>query len=145
MLKGLRAFGVNAFGFDISKERSELAEKEGFNFEENKKYDVVFLTAGSSNAIQTALKYVIDGGKIIVFSSVEDDFKGFANNEIYYRELSIIASYSPGVKDIELSCRLLNNGDVKVKNLSTKYKLKDLQKAVDDSFENKVFKAYIEI
>lgn len=144
MLKGLKAFKVKANGFDISKERMDLAKNCGFNFEE-KKYDCVFLTAGNSKAIETALKYVIDGGKIIVFSSVEDDLKGFSNNEIYYRELSIIASYSPSPDDLKLSAHLINNGFIDVKNLSSYYSLDNLEKAIDDSFNNKILKAYITI
>lgn len=145
MLKGLRAFKVNAFGFDISQERSNLAAQHGFCFEENKKYDVVFLTAGNDKALETALKYVVNGGKIVVFSSINDDLKGFSNNEIYYRELSIIASYSPSVEDIKLSSELINNKIVEVKGLSTYYSLDNLAKAVDDSLNGNVFKAYIEI
>ena len=145
MMKALKAFGVNAYGYDISQARQELAKNHGFSFIENKKYDTVFLTAGHSKTIETALKYVIDGGKIIVFSSIEDDFKGFSNNEIYYRELSIISSYSPAPSDIKLSAEFLNENKVNVKNLSTHYKLDNLASAVDDSFKNKIFKAYIEI
>lgn len=144
MMKGLKAFNVNVNGFDISKERMELAQKHGFNFEE-KKYDTVFLTAGSSRALETALKYVIDGGKIIVFSSVEDDFKGFSNNEIYYRELSIIASYSPSPDDLKLSSELLNSKIINVEGLSSYYHLDKLPSAIDDSFKNKIYKAYINI
>ena len=145
MLKGLKAFKVNCFGLDINSERQNLAQKHGFVFDENKKYDCIFLTAGNSKAIETALKYVIDGGKIIVFSSIEDDFKGFCNNDIYYRELSIIASYSPSPEDLKLSAELLNNGIVNVKGLSTVYTLDNLAQAIDDSFRNKVFKAYIKL
>ena len=145
MLKGLKAFGVDAYGFDISQERTQFAQKHGFNFIQDKKYDVVFLTAGNSKAIKTALDYVIDGGKIIVFSSVQDDLSGFSNNEIYYKELSIIASYSPSMDDIKLSAELLNNGLVQVDNLSTHYSLDNLSKAVNDSFVGKIFKAYIQI
>lgn len=145
MLKGLRAFKVDAYGLDISQERMENAQKHGFSFDENKKYDCIFLTAGADKALETALKYVIDGGKIIVFSSIKDDFKGFSNNEIYYRELSVISSYSPSVYDMELSSKLLNEKKVDVKGLSTYYSLDNLALAVDDSFGNKVFKAYIEI
>lgn len=145
MLKGLRAFDVDAYGFDISNERMQLAKKDGFCFDENKKYDCIFLTAGNSKAIKTALDYVIDGGKIIVFSSIENDNIGFLNNEIYYRELSVIASYSPSVEDIKLSADLLNNNIVKVSQLSTYYSLDNLSFAVDDSFKGNVFKAYIKI
>ena len=145
MMKALKAFKVNAFGFDINNERMELAKNHGFSFDENKKYDTVFLTAGNSKAIETALKYVIDGGKIIVFSSVEDNFKGFNNNDIYYRELTVLASYSPAPSDLKLSAELLNKKIVKVNGLSTTYNLDNLAKAVDDSFSNKVFKAYIKV
>ena len=145
MMKGLRVFGVNVFGFDILKERVEFAKKHGFVFDETKKYDVVFLTAGNSNAIDTALKYVVNGGKIIVFSSVENDLSGFSNNEIYYRELSIISSYSPSVEDMQLSSKILNNGEIDVSNLSKYYTLDNLAQAIDDSLKGKVFKAYIKI
>jgi len=145
MMKTLKAFKVQAFGFDINETRMNLAKNHGFVFEANKKYDTVFLTAGNSKAIETALKYVIDGGKIIVFSSVENDLAGFKNNDIYYRELSIIASYSPSPSDLKLSAELLNNGIVNVKGLSTTYSLDNLAQAVDDSFSNKVFKAYIKV
>ena len=145
MLKGLRAFNVSAFGLDINEERMKMVHADGFSFDENKKYDVVFLTAGSSKAVDTALKAVIDGGKIIVFSSVNEDTKGFSNNEIYYRELSIISSYSPHPADLKLSSELLNEKKVVVSNLSTHYQLDNLANAVDDSFKNRIFKAYIEI
>ena len=145
MLKALKAFSVEAYGFDISQKRQEFAKNQGFEFDKNKKYDAVFLTAGNSKAIKTALDYVIDGGKILVFASVEDDISGFSNNEIYYRELSIIASYSPSVEDLKLSSELLNNNTVNVKNLSTIYSLDNLSKAIDDSFNNRIFKAYIKI
>jgi len=144
MMKALKAFGVNAFGFDISENRTKLAQQHGFNFVD-KKYDVIFLCAGHSKTIQTALKYVVDGGKIVVFSSVEDDKACFLNNEIYYRELSIIASYSPSPYDIKLSSELLNNKRVSVKNLSTYYNLDKLSCAIDDSLKGKIFKAYVQI
>lgn len=145
MLKALRAFKVNVYGFDISQERAIKAASHGFCFDESIKYDTVFLTAGSDKAIETALKHVVNGGKIIVFSSIKDDLIGFSNNDIYYRELSIISSYSPSMDDIKLSAELLNNKIVNVTNLSTYYSLDNLARAVDDSIKGKVFKAYIEI
>ena len=40
---------------------------------------------------------------------------------------------------------VLKDGEVKVKGLSTHYKLDEIQKAVDDTTSNKILKAYIEI
>jgi L-iditol 2-dehydrogenase len=140
MTQALNAFGVDSYGYDLIDERAKLVK-----FNPDKKYDTVFLTAGNSKAIKTALEYVIDGGKIIVFSSVENDISGFTNNEIYYRELSIISSYSPSPYDLELSAKLLNNKKINVQGLSNYYTLDNLQKAIDDSFDNKTYKAYINI
>ncbi len=140
MTQALKVFGVDTYGFDLIPERASLAD-----FDKNKKYDVVFLTAGSSKAIQTAFDYVIDGGKIVVFSSVENDLNGFSNNEIYYRELSVIASYSPAPEDIKLSAELLNGKKINVGGLSKYYPLDKLQDAVDDSLNNRIYKAYIQI
>lgn len=145
MMMGLRAFGVETQGFDIAPDRMEIASCHGFSYVDNKKFDRIFLTAGSSSAIQTALDKVVDGGKIIVFSSVGDDFKGFTNNEIYYRELSVISSYSPAPWDLKLSAKLLNDKIINVSGLSKYYDLDNLAKAVDDSFTNKIYKAYIKI
>lgn len=144
-LKALRAHNVQAFGFDVSKERLLQAQKDGFYYDENKKYDVVFLTAGHSATIETALNSVIEGGKIVVFASVEDDTKGFSNNELYYREISVIPSYSPAIEDYKLSQKLLNEKKVNISGLSSHYSLDNLASAIDDSFKHKIFKAYIEI
>ena len=140
MTQGLKVFNVDTYGYDVMPERAKLAK-----FDKNKKYDTVFLTAGSSKAIKTALDYVINGGKIVVFASIEDDLKGFSNNDIYYRELSIISSYSPAPQDIKLSAELINSKKINVEGLSKYYPLDKLQNAVDDSLENKVYKAYIQI
>ena len=111
---------------------------------ESIKADGVFMTSGSDKAIPTALKYVRDGGKILVFSSTAQNF-GYANNEIYYRELTVLGSYSPSPADLKDSLELLKNKDVKVKGLSTIYPLESLQKAINDTLDNKILKAYIKI
>jgi L-iditol 2-dehydrogenase len=102
------------------------------------------MTSGSDKAIDTALKYVRDGGKILVFSSTPNNF-GYANNEIYYRELTVLGSYSPSPADLKDSLDLLKNKEVKVSGLSTVYPLEKVQKAINDTLDNKIMKAYIQI
>ena len=102
------------------------------------------MTSGSDKALPTALKYVRDGGKILVFSSTPMN-TGYANNEIYYRELTVLGSYSPSPADLKDSFGLLKSKEVKVSGLSDFYPLAKLQKAIDDTIDNKILKAYIKV
>ena len=141
--EALKAFGAKAFGYDINKDRTDFAKKYGVEFKKDS-YDCIFMTSGSSKAIDTALEYVRNGGKIIVFSSVEND-SGYGNNDIYYRELSVIASYSPSVEDYKISYDFLCNKKVNVSDTTTIYSLDNLPRAIEDSICGKIFKAYIKI
>ena len=150
MAQALRAFGMNVIGCDLISSRVELLKNLGIEafcvneMCESIKADCVFMTSGSDKAIETALKYVRDGGKILVFSSTPNNF-GYANNEIYYRELTVLGSYSPAPTDLKDSLELLKNKDLKVDGLSTIYPLDNIQKAIEDTLNNKIMKAYIKI
>lgn len=150
MAQALRAFGMNVIGCDLISSRVEMLKNlgiEAFKVPEmcdSIKADGVFMTSGSDKAIDTALKFVRDGGKILVFSSTPNNF-GYANNEIYYRELTVLGSYSPSPADLKDSLNLLTNKEVKVQGLSTEYPLEKVQKAINDTLENKIMKAYIKI
>lgn len=150
MAQALRAFGMNVIGCDLISSRVEMLKNlgiEAFKVPEmcdSIKADGIFMTSGSDKAIDTALKFVRDGGKILVFSSTPNNF-GYANNEIYYRELTVLGSYSPSPADLKDSLNLLTNKEVKVQGLSTEYPLEKVQKAINDTLENKIMKAYIKI
>ncbi len=144
MSLGLKAHNINTFGLDINPERQEFASKYDIKFNQNLQYDTVFMTSGSYKAIDTALKYIKDGGKIFVFSSVEGDF-GYKNNDIYYRELTVMGSYSPAPVDLALSFKLLSSGTIDLSGISTFYTLDNLVKAVDDTVLNKILKACIKV
>ena len=103
------------------------------------------MTSGADKAIDTALNYVRNGGKIVVFSSTPHDETAYPNNEIYYRELTVMGSYSPSPADLADSLELLKSGKVKVDGLSVEYTLDDIQKAFDDTMANKIMKAYIKV
>jgi len=90
------------------------------------------------------VKAARDGAKIIVFSSIKND-NGFKNNDIYYRGLSVIGSYSSSPVDLEDSLHLLESGAVKVSGISEIYSLENINQAVNDTVSNKIMKAYIKI
>ncbi len=150
MAQALRAFGMNVIGCDLLSLRVERLKSLGIEafcvneMCESIKADGIFMTSGSDKAIATALKYVRDGGKILVFSSTAQNF-GYANNEIYYRELTVLGSYSPSPADLKDSYELLKSKEVKVCALSTEYPLEQVQKAINDTVANKILKAYIKI
>lgn len=149
MGQALNAFGAKAFGCDIIQDRIELANKLGIksvhsDLIKEKEFDAIFMTSGADVTIPLALKAVKDGGKIVVFASTPKNF-GYANNEIYYRELTVLGSYSPSPADLKDSINLLADKKVKVNGLSTIYNFDDAKKAFDDTISNKIMKAYIKI
>lgn len=162
MGQALKAYGHEVFGCDIIDERIALANDLGikaFNSREpltpnsspargedssSLNVDAVFMTSGADVTIELALKMVRDGGKIIVFASTPKNF-GYANNEIYYRELTVMGSYSPAPADLKDSINLLKNGDVNVKNLSTIYEFENIENAFHDTINNTILKAYIKV
>ena len=150
MAQALKAFGMDVMGCDLIPDRVNRLRNLGIaacnvrEMDPNFKADGVFMTSGADKAINTALKYVRNGGKILVLSSTPNNW-GYANNEIYYRELTVLGSYSPAPVDLEDSLNLLRSHQVKVAGLSTVYELDDIQKAFDDTMNNRIMKAYIKI
>lgn len=149
MGQALKAYGYNVYGVDLIEDRCNLAKNFGFDkvskdMEEGCA-DAVFLTAGANATVDSAIKYVRNGGTIVVFSSVSDDNKGFSNNDIYYRELKVLSTYSATPKTLKAALDLLKEKRVKVDNLTVEYDIDELQKAIDDTLSNKIMKAYIRI
>ena len=149
MGQGVNAYGAKAYGCDIIQNRIDIANDHdiiAYHSDDVEEIgcDAVFLTAGADATIDLALRAVRDGGKIIVFASTPKNF-GYANNEIYYRELTLMGSYSPSPADLKDSMELLANKKVNVKNLSTIYPFEQIENAFRDTIDNKILKAYIKI
>lgn len=149
MGQAIKAYGHKVFGCDVLQERINIGnqlEIISYNSAEIENFgvDAVFMTAGADSTIDLALKNVRDGGKIIIFASTPKNF-GYANNEIYYRELTIMGSYSPSPADLKDSIDLLSSKKVNVKNISTIYDFENIEKAFHDTIDNKILKAYIKI
>lgn len=150
MSQALKAYGMNVMGCDLIQDRIDRLQNLGIDavdsrdLEQAEVFDAVFMTSGADKAIDVALKTIKSGGTILVFSSTPHN-TGYPNNEIYYRELTVLGSYSPAPVDLKDSLGLLRTGKVNVKDLSTIYSLDDIQKAFDDTIANRIMKAYIKI
>lgn len=162
MGQAVRELGYNAYGIDLIQERVDLAKDLDFEdafllksdeeFVEQVKKDIcpsgfdgIIMTSGADKAINLAMAAVRDGGTIGVFSSVKDDLSAYGNNNIYYRELSVISSYSSSPVDLEEALDLIQSNRVKTEGLTTVYNLEDLNQAVQDTLSNKIMKAYIKL
>lgn len=148
MAQALKAVKMTVLGCDLREERVNLLREFDINattnLSQDYRPDAVFLTAGADKTVDLAVKVVRDGGKIIVFSSTPNNFP-IPNNEIYYRELTVMGSYSPDLCDLKESLHLLETKEVKVDNISTVYKLEDFEQAIQDTKSAKIKKAFIEI
>ena len=149
MGQAAKAYGADTYGCDILQDRIDIANSFGIkacHSDDTKGLDadVIFMTSGADATVDVALKAVRSGGTIVVFASTPNNF-GYANNEIYYRELTVLGSYSPSPVDLEDSLNLLKAKLVKVNGLSTVYSLDDIQKAFNDTMSNRIMKAYIKI
>lgn len=161
MGQALKAYEMKVIGCDLLDERIDFARELGFDdgfnshdmektkdfvysITENYGADAVFMTSGADATIPLSFKLVRNGGKILVFASTPRNM-GYANNEIYYRELTVMGSYSPSPADLKESIRLLAEKKVVVNKISTEYNFEDIEKSIHDTIENKIMKAYIKI
>lgn len=160
MSEALKAYGYKVYGCDLIDKRIELANSRGieaYNSKDLNEFnrilkaktgdygiDAVFMTSGADKAIDTAIQVIKPGGKILVFSSTPQS-NGYPNNEIYYKELTVMGSYSPSPQDLQDSFKLITEGKINVKNLTVTYPLEKIQEAFDDTIANRIFKAYISL
>ncbi len=144
MAQGVCATGAKVFGFDINESRQEFVKKFGVYFDPEIKYDIIFMTSGSARALPTAMNLIEKGGKIVVFSSVSSE-AGYMNDEIYYKELTVMGSYSPAPSDLLTSSNLLGCKKVDVSGLSTTYTIENINNAIQDTKQGKILKAYIKL
>lgn len=149
-------------GIDLLEERIKLAkemraindghlasspELKSFilNKTEGRGVDVVFLASGSEASINDAVNLVRSGGVIVVFASVPKEI-GFYNNEIYYRELTVMGSYSPSPIDLKNAYQQILTQKIKLNKLITDIvPLKNLPNEIQKCLENKSLKMVINI
>jgi L-iditol 2-dehydrogenase len=127
----IRHAGGKCIGLDLDRARRELADSLGSSaifagsepdFEESlalmtsgRGADAVFLTAGNPSLVPTALSWLRAGGTCLVFASLHPDSDVTLDwNQLYYRELNIVTSYSASPADLEEALTLLANGSVRV-------------------------------
>lgn len=136
-------------GCDLQENRLKLAKKLGFNDAvENlleQQYDFIFLCAGADQGVDLAIKHAENGAKILVFSSVKNNELGFKNNDIYYKELTVLGSYSPNLDNLKEALELIAKQQVLVSDLiSHKTDLENLGKTISKAKADRGIKIFLE-
>lgn len=80
--------------------------------------DVVCLTVGNEAAWQTALSLVRNGGTILLLASSQTTPPNLAN-KLYYREVSVIPSYSPSLQSLQTAAQWVFERNVRLNPLIT--------------------------
>ncbi|MBT6842970.1 MAG: alcohol dehydrogenase catalytic domain-containing protein [Candidatus Melainabacteria bacterium] len=136
-------------GLDLQETRLKLALELGFDqslsaLQTDNIFNIIFLCAGANATVDLASKHAANGAIIVVFSSTPDETH-FSNNDIYYKELTVMSSYSPNLENLKESLELLSKGEIKVdKLISHRSNLSELGANIRDC-SSKGIKTYLDI
>lgn len=135
LLQLIRHTGAECIGIDLDQKRRDFAKGLGLGaafagsepgFQEylatateGRGADGVLLTAGNPDLVSTALAWLREGGTCTIFASLHPESNVRLDwNQLYYRELDIISSYSASPADLSEALELLGNGAVRVTALT---------------------------
>ena len=161
LLQLIRQAGAECVGIDLEQERRQLAERFGIpaafsssekEFEsyvskatEERGADLLFLTAGNPAIVSQGLRWLRKGGTCLIFASLHPDSNVTLDwNELYYRELNIISSYSAAPADLKDALDLLGSGVVSVSELTHHtFGLEQFSEALRQIETRKIMKAIV--
>jgi L-iditol 2-dehydrogenase len=123
--------GAKCIGLDLDPARRGLAESLGITATfsgpepalrkflmqatEDRGADAVFLTAGNPSLVTETIAWLRAGGTCLIFASIHPDSEVRLDwNDLYYREINIVSSYSASPDDLREALHLLANGSVGV-------------------------------
>ncbi|MBD3227480.1 MAG: alcohol dehydrogenase catalytic domain-containing protein [Candidatus Lokiarchaeota archaeon] len=119
------AIGINVKSQNVIEKVMELTDNKGT--------DMIIDTVGNKNAMIEAIKSARKGATINVFAPfIKDSSINLNFDDIFFRELRIVGTYSSSPLDYPRVLRLIENEIINVKNLIThNFQLKYLQKAIN--------------
>ena len=123
--------GANVAGTDFLPERRDVAAALGVQTVEPQQgfagADVVICGPGSPEALRDACAAVAPGGTVVMFTPLEPGVPfTFDPNDLYFRDVKLVTSYSCGPDDTREALRLIANGVVTAERLrATIYPLEE--------------------
>ncbi|MGH9366039.1 MAG: alcohol dehydrogenase catalytic domain-containing protein [Thermoanaerobaculia bacterium] len=96
-------------------------------------FDFVFVGPGKSEAIRAGFEAVAPGGTLLLFTMAPPQERWeVVPHDLYFREVTVVPSYSCGPDDMREALELLASGRVKVADLVThRFPVEEAQKAFE--------------
>ncbi|MBI1332617.1 MAG: alcohol dehydrogenase catalytic domain-containing protein [Armatimonadetes bacterium] len=116
------ALGEKAVGYDINPLRVAWAKRTGLDARANDEseecsHDVVFVCPGTQEAFDAAVKMVQPGGRICMFAPLAPDKPLAMPQELYFRDIAVLNSYSCGPEDTKAAWELIGKGILKAEQV----------------------------
>lgn len=146
----LKLFKMKVLATDLMEERRGIAENWGAQIVtpdkpekfEGRGYDMVLLTAGNFDLLARSISWVRSGGKVHLFASLQGEGGPLNFNELYHRELEIVATYSSGPDDLKEALKLLSERSIDVRPLITiRPPLEKITEAIEETVSKQILKA----
>lgn len=137
-LAQLKALGLDQYFTNLmTSEQFEEAEPTGV--------DSVFCSVLTPAIAEHGTRHVRDGGVILQFSRGMGQIPTtFDANDLYYREISVLPSYSPNLEDLHKAGEMINQQAIDVTPLYThQYSLVELNEAVAAYRQGEAIKAWL--
>lgn len=116
------ALGEKAVGYDINPLRVAWAKRIGLDARSNDEieenaHDVVYVCPGTQAAFDAAVKMVQPGGKICMFAPLAPDQPLLVPQDLYFRDVAVMNSYSCGPEDTQAAWELIGKGILKAEHV----------------------------
>jgi len=103
---------VNVDQWDLGEVIPSLTDKKGA--------DIVIAGPNSAGVMDTALQCTAPGGTVVLFTpSMPDEKLTIAPNDIYFKDISIVTSYSCGPDDTQAALQFIEKGTLNAEKLVT--------------------------
>ncbi len=112
-LMHLFALGTNAVGYDVNPSRIEWAKSQGLRAEtpdNPSSSDLIFVCPGSQSAFDFAVTLAKPGATIILFAPLAPSQVLVVPQDLYFRDIKIMHSYSCGPQDTLAAATAIRNG-----------------------------------
>ena len=142
------SIGARVSGSDLLEERRTFAQSLDIRIVdagENPGADVVICGPGSPAALRDAVAGVNPGGTVVMFTPLEPGVPLTIDpNDLYFRDVTLVASYSCGPNDTKKALRLIERGIVTAERLgAVMYPLEEAAQAYAALRGSKVLKPIV--